>query len=88
MVNTDKDPEREPRGKGPESGRRIRGKPGTEQAKRAERDRDRTGADTRRASTGPDPDEQTDFSGVEKKLEGPLEEKDGTSEAGGKDRTP
>lgn len=63
--------ERGPEGEGPESGRRIRGKPGTEEAKRVERERDRSEAHTRRASTPPDPDEQTDFSGVEEKLEKP-----------------
>ena len=64
-------PERGPEGEGPESGRRVRGKPGTEEAKRIERERDRSHAHSRRASTPADPEEQTDFSGLEKKLEEP-----------------
>ena len=63
-----------PAGEGPESGRRVRGKPGTELAKEQAREEDRSGADHRRASTPPDRSEQTDFSGVEKKLERPTED--------------
>lgn len=64
--------ERGPEGEGPESGRRVRGKPGTETAKESARERDRSGARKRRASTPPDRDEQTDSSGTEKKLEEPF----------------
>lgn len=71
VLESGEPPERGPEGEGPESGRRVRGKPGTEEAKRVARERDRSHAHTRRASTPPDPDEQTDFSGVEEKLEDP-----------------
>ena len=71
-TDTGEHPDRGDAGEGPET-RRIRGKPGTETAKVRERERDRTGADTRRASTAPDPDAQTDSSGLEKKLEHPDE---------------
>lgn len=74
--------ERGPGGESPESGRRVRGKPGTEEAKRSARKQDRSGADSRRASTPPDPDEQTDASGTQKKLEEPFRE-DSSSEGDG-----
>lgn len=64
--------EREPKDEGPESGRRVRGKPGTERAKEGARESDRSGATTRRASTPPDPEEQTDSTGTEKKLNEPF----------------
>lgn len=63
---------RGPECEGPESGRRVRGKPGTEQAKEVAREEDRSGAGKRRASTPPGPKEQTDSGGVEEKLEEPF----------------
>lgn len=76
MADRGNDPERGPKGKGPESGRRVRGKPGTEQAKRAARERDRAGASTDRKSTSADPAEQTNYTGLAKKLESPVNDGD------------
>lgn len=76
MAERGKDPERGPEGEGPESGRRVRGNPGTEQAKRAARERDRTGASTSRKSTSADPGEQANYSGLAEKLKSPVNDGD------------
>lgn len=73
-MDAERENERQPEGEGPEGGRRVRGKPGTEAAKVVERERDRKGASQGRGSTPADPDRQTDFSGVEKELEEPFRE--------------
>lgn len=56
-----------------ESERQVRGKPGTERARKVAREQDAAPAETDGPSTGPDRSEQTDSSGVEKKLDEPFE---------------
>lgn len=73
MADPKETSERGPAGTGPEK-RRVRGKPGTEAAKEVAREEQRSGADTRRASTPADPDEQTDHHGVEEESEEPFRE--------------
>lgn len=64
----------EQRQEAPESERRVRGRPGTDLARKRARESDARGAVTDGPGTGPDPEEQSDFSGVEKKLDEPFED--------------
>ena len=67
-------PGRDEEGQGPEHDRRVRGKPGTEAAKEMAREEQRLDRGGDRSDTSPDPAEQTDESGIERKLKEPFRE--------------